>query len=382
MGLLVSGVAHELNNPLQAILGAAGAARAGPGPIARCARRDCASSRRRAAAPAKSSATCPASAASRSGPPSPLDLRDVIAEVVQLRPRDLDSRDRARPGRVGIDCRQVYANFTELEQVTLNFVINAQQAIEAGMRSGAGRILIRLSTAAAKVRLEVHDNGPGVDPGDEPKLFQPFFTTKPVGKGTGLGLSVSYGIIESYGGDDRLFPTTSGAARRSSSSCRPCRDQRPPTSVGSDRQGRAADDRAAVLHDPYSANSTRQWSAFDRTRPSDRRAATVPFASIAPPSIRPPAASRSTPARWAAHRVVDVVDDEDGDVVHVVEGAGRLQSRRGRARRGRLGAALRSHAAAHRAARAVRRASSACSASRPSAFISARTSRRSMSRAR
>ena len=46
----------------------------------------------------------------------------------------------------------------------------------------------------------MQDDGPGVSPEDEPKLFQPFFTTKPVGKGTGLGLSVSYGIIESYGG--------------------------------------------------------------------------------------------------------------------------------------------------------------------------------------
>ena len=46
----------------------------------------------------------------------------------------------------------------------------------------------------------MQDDGPGVTPEDEPKLFQPFFTTKPVGKGTGLGLSVSYGIIESYGG--------------------------------------------------------------------------------------------------------------------------------------------------------------------------------------
>ena len=54
------------------------------------------------------------------------------------------------------------------------------------------------------MRLEVQDDGPGVSPEDEPKLFQPFFTTKPVGKGTGLGLSVSYGIIESYGGIDRL----------------------------------------------------------------------------------------------------------------------------------------------------------------------------------
>ena len=95
--------------------------------------------------------------------------------------------------------RKVYANFTEIEQVTLNFVINAQQSIEAAAQRN-GRILIRVFDAGKKVRLEVQDDGPGVAPTDEPKLFQPFFTTKPVGKGTGLGLSVSYGIIESYGG--------------------------------------------------------------------------------------------------------------------------------------------------------------------------------------
>jgi C4-dicarboxylate-specific signal transduction histidine kinase len=95
--------------------------------------------------------------------------------------------------------RKVHANFTELEQVTLNFVINAQQSIESSSAE-RGRILVRVSDAGRRVRLEVLDNGAGVDPGNEPKLFQPFFTTKPVGKGTGLGLSVSYGIIDSYGG--------------------------------------------------------------------------------------------------------------------------------------------------------------------------------------
>jgi signal transduction histidine kinase len=93
----------------------------------------------------------------------------------------------------------VCANFTELEQVILNFIINAEQAIEtAGHQQG--RILIRLSDSGKKVRLEVQDDGPGVSAEDEPKLFQPFFTTKAVGEGTGLGLSVSYGIVESYGG--------------------------------------------------------------------------------------------------------------------------------------------------------------------------------------
>jgi len=125
-------------------------------------------------------------------------LRDVIAEVVQLRRRDLDASSVVLDVELSTT-RKVYANFTEVEQVTLNFVINAQQSIEAAARP-KGRILIRVYDAGKKVRLEVQDDGAGVAPEDEPKLFQPFFTTKPVGQGTGLGLSVSYGIIESYGG--------------------------------------------------------------------------------------------------------------------------------------------------------------------------------------
>ena len=93
----------------------------------------------------------------------------------------------------------MFANFTELEQVVLNFVINAQQAIQAAGPE-QGRMIIRVSDVGHRVRLEVIDNGPGVSPENEPKLFQPFFTTKPVGAGTGLGLSVSYGIIDAYRG--------------------------------------------------------------------------------------------------------------------------------------------------------------------------------------
>ena len=118
--------------------------------------------------------------------------------MIQLRRYDLEKSS------IAIDVEatasgKVNANVTELEQVTLNFVINAQQAIESTGR-GRGRILIRLYDDGRKVRLEVQDDGSGVSPENEPKLFQPFFTTKPVGKGTGLGLSVSYGIIDSYGG--------------------------------------------------------------------------------------------------------------------------------------------------------------------------------------
>jgi two-component system NtrC family sensor kinase len=88
---------------------------------------------------------------------------------------------------------------TELQQVALNFVVNAEQAILASGRL-PGRITMRAYDKEGRVVLEVEDTGPGVKPEDEAKLFQPFFTTKPVGQGTGLGLSISYGIIDSLGG--------------------------------------------------------------------------------------------------------------------------------------------------------------------------------------
>jgi two-component system NtrC family sensor kinase len=197
VGVLVSGVAHELNNPLQAILGTVELlehqAAMSPEALEEIGFIKTQSGRAREIIRNLSRFS-----AQQSGPPALVDLRDVIAEVVQLRRRSLDDSSIALDVET-MTTRKVYANFTEIEQVTLNFVINAQQSIEAADRT-KGRILIRVFDAGKKVRLEVQDDGPGVAPQDEPKLFQPFFTTKPVGKGTGLGLSVSYGIIESYGG--------------------------------------------------------------------------------------------------------------------------------------------------------------------------------------
>jgi two-component system, NtrC family, sensor kinase len=125
-------------------------------------------------------------------------LRDVIASVMELRQRKLEELDVA----VGIDEQStaaVMAIFTELQQVLLNFVINAEQAIVLPGVT-ARRITIRTGDRDGWAWLEVEDSGPGVGPEDEAKLFQPFYTTKPVGEGTGLGLSVSYDIIRSHGG--------------------------------------------------------------------------------------------------------------------------------------------------------------------------------------
>jgi C4-dicarboxylate-specific signal transduction histidine kinase len=196
VGVLVSGVAHELNNPLQAVLGTIELLerRQDLDPVIRDEISFVKTQSGRAREIIRNLSRF---SAQQTGPPADVDLRDVINEVLQLRKRDLEMS----PITLDVETssvRPVHASFTELEQVLLNFIINAQQAIEGLQRPG--RILVKLSDVGKRVRLEVRDNGPGVQAADERKLFQPFFTTKPIGKGTGLGLSVSYGIIDSYGG--------------------------------------------------------------------------------------------------------------------------------------------------------------------------------------
>jgi signal transduction histidine kinase len=233
VGVLVSGVAHELNNPLQAILGTAELLER-QADLTPPVREEIAFVKTQSGRAREIIRNLSRFSSQQSGPPSFVDLRDVVNEVVQLRRRDLDNASI----RLEIDApptRRVYANFTELEQVALNFVINAQQAIEASGQP-KGRISIRLADVGKKVRLEVLDNGAGVSAEDEPKLFQPFFTTKPVGKGTGLGLSVSYGIIESYGGSIGYRNNDWGGATFFFEL------------PGADAPARPSDDRPPVLH--------------------------------------------------------------------------------------------------------------------------------------
>jgi two-component system NtrC family sensor kinase len=197
VGVLVSGVAHELNNPLQAILGTLELLER-ENDIPANVKTELDFVKTQSGRAREIIRNLSRFSSQQSGPPTPVNLGEVIAEVVQLRRRDLDDATIALDVDVST-ARAVFANFTEIEQVLLNFVINAQQSIEASGQVG-GRVRIRAFDSARKVRVEVADDGPGVAAENEAKLFQPFFTTKPVGKGTGLGLSVSYGIIESYGG--------------------------------------------------------------------------------------------------------------------------------------------------------------------------------------
>jgi len=93
------------------------------------------------------------------------------------------------------DVPEVYCNIGQLNQVFLNMLVNAAQAIGEQNRREKGRIEIRVDADEQFVNCRISDDGPGISPENISKIFDPFFTTKPVGKGTGLGLNLSYDII-------------------------------------------------------------------------------------------------------------------------------------------------------------------------------------------
>jgi C4-dicarboxylate-specific signal transduction histidine kinase len=209
IGVLVSGVAHELNNPLQAILGFAELLQMQPN-MPEQARADLTLIQKES-----TRASAIIRNLSRFGrqmsEPTPVRLHDVVASILELRQRKLEELN------IKIELEEhsralVMAIFTELQQVVLNFAINAEQAMLLQPGIGDPRIVIRTGDRDGWAWIEVEDSGPGVPPSEEAKLFQPFYTTKPVGEGTGLGLSVSYDIIRSHNGRIGYRRAPSGGA--------------------------------------------------------------------------------------------------------------------------------------------------------------------------
>jgi C4-dicarboxylate-specific signal transduction histidine kinase len=127
----------------------------------------------------------------------PIKLRQVIERALSLIREQLRLREVEIAVELGADDPVVVGNPIQLEQVFINLLTNARDAVAESPRKA---IRISASVGATAVEIAVADSGHGIPPGLEARIFDPFFTTKEVGKGTGLGLSITYGIIKEHGG--------------------------------------------------------------------------------------------------------------------------------------------------------------------------------------
>jgi two-component system NtrC family sensor kinase len=211
LGQTISGVAHELNNPLATIL--SWAERLTEKPLDDAARRGVDVILGEAERAARIVRNLLTFARKRQSTRSLIDLNEVVRETLALRAYEQRVSNIDTITALASGLPRVFADPHQVQQVLLNLVINAEHAMISA--NGRGSLVIRTwhDPDRDSVVLEVTDDGPGVAPDVKSKIFDPFFTTKEVGKGTGLGLTVAYAIVQEHGGRIRVdSPPAGGAA--------------------------------------------------------------------------------------------------------------------------------------------------------------------------
>jgi signal transduction histidine kinase/ActR/RegA family two-component response regulator len=212
LGQLVSGIAHELNNPLTAIMGFAQLL------LGRGLTQSQAADARLIYEEAERAARIVKNLLlfARDSRPERVrvQLNEIVEKTLALRNYELRVENIALSMDLDASLPPIIANPAQLQQVFLNLIVNAEQAIRQG--AGEGSIYVRTwQTSHGRVALEIVDTGPGIPADVMPRIFDPFFTTKPPGLGTGLGLSIAIGILKAHGGEISVDSTPGhGAAFR------------------------------------------------------------------------------------------------------------------------------------------------------------------------
>jgi PAS domain S-box-containing protein len=197
MGQMLAGVAHELNNPLTAILGVTELLREGQR-LDESTKRQLELTHRQARRAARIVQNLLEFSRPASPQKKPVDLNSIIERTLQLHEHSL------RRNNVEVDFRPqpafpgAIADANQLIQVFLNLVTNAEQAIREVRESG--RIQISFARVGSRIAVTFQDDGIGIRPESAPRLFDPFYTTKRPGGGTGLGLSICLSIVREHGG--------------------------------------------------------------------------------------------------------------------------------------------------------------------------------------
>src|ERR1700757_1183772 len=206
VGKLIAGVAHELNNPLTAILGYAQLLESeGLNDRASDFVRKLFKQAQRTHRVVQNLLSF---ARQRTPQKQEVDLRKIVDETLALRDYDLKVNNILLERETATEVPSVTADPHQLEQVFLNIINNAVDAILEGGKGG--RLKVRVNVRDGQVGVEFLDSGVGIK--DPNRIFDPFYTTKTVGKGTGLGLSICYGIIKEHGGDITAHNRPEGGA--------------------------------------------------------------------------------------------------------------------------------------------------------------------------
>ncbi len=202
LGQMISGIAHELNNPLTSVLGYAQLLHASPSADDRTVRR--VGVIHREARRCQRIVQSLLSFARRHDPERRLlSVNEAVESVLSLLAYQLrvDGIEvRYAPAR---DLPAVLGDPHQIQQALVNLITNAQHAVRS--EESGGTLTVRTSSVRPGwVRIDVEDNGPGIPEEIRQRIFDPFFTTKSPGKGTGLGLSIAFGIVASHGGSIRV----------------------------------------------------------------------------------------------------------------------------------------------------------------------------------
>ena len=207
IGQLVGGAAHEINNPLTAILGYSELLADDPSIGEKT--RNLAEKIREQARRTKTLVNNLLSFARQvpSEQRSPLDINTIVNTSAQFRRFDLRGKNIRIEVQTGVGIPEVRADMNQLLQVFSNIINNAVYAMQ---EAGGGTLTVRTLFEKGNVVILFSDTGPGMR--DPNLVFDPFYTTKPVGKGTGLGLSICYGLIQDQGGQISCYNRPEGGA--------------------------------------------------------------------------------------------------------------------------------------------------------------------------
>jgi two-component system NtrC family sensor kinase len=198
VGQLVSGVAHELNNPLTGIMGFSQLLLARE--LDERTESDVKTIYGEAERAAKIVQNLLSFARRRRADKEPANLNTLVERVLELRSYDLRMKSIELVLELDPKLPETMVDPDQIQQVFFNVIVNAEQAMLAANGEAGGMLTVRSWREKDMLRLSLQDDGPGMEPETLRRIFDPFFTTKQAGEGTGLGLTLSYGIIDEHGG--------------------------------------------------------------------------------------------------------------------------------------------------------------------------------------